>query len=112
VAVNGRNYLDLIELATGVAVNWRMDPEKDGAAPVLGERGGNAICLIDGMTNRNAVDGGASAALDQDSIQFFNVLNRANAVAVEEFECVAIPSGRPRQYLPGREGQAGLRIEF
>jgi len=44
--------------------------------------------------------------------EFFNLLNRANAAAVEQFEFVSTPLGKPLQYLPGREGQVGLRIVF
>ena len=44
--------------------------------------------------------------------ELFNALNRANPAAVEQFENTAIPLGQPLQYLPGREGQVGVRIEF
>ena len=45
--------------------------------------------------------------------EFFNLLNRANPAAVEQFQNVSsTPLGEPVQYLPGREGQVGLRIEF
>jgi hypothetical protein len=45
--------------------------------------------------------------------EFFNLLNRANPAAVEQLENVSsTPLGKPLQYLPGREGQVGLRIEF
>jgi hypothetical protein len=44
--------------------------------------------------------------------EFFNLLNRANPAAVEQFRNLSIPLGRPLQNLPGREGQVGLRIEF
>jgi hypothetical protein len=45
-------------------------------------------------------------------IEFFNLLNRANPAAVEQFESVPTPLGKPLQYLPGREGQVGLRFDF
>jgi len=46
-------------------------------------------------------------------LEFFNLLNRANPAAVEQFQnVVSTPLGKPLQYLPGREGQAGLRVEF
>jgi len=48
----------------------------------------------------------------QTIFEFFNLLNRANPAAVEQLENVSTPLGTPLQYLPGREGQAGLRIEF
>ncbi len=72
--INGRNYLDLMQLVPGIAVNRRVDVGTDAAAPVLGERGGNAIFLIDGMPNKNSVDGGPAAPFDQDSILEFQVL--------------------------------------
>jgi len=72
--LNGRNYLDLMQLVPGVAVNQRVNPGTDGATPILGERGGNAVFLIDGMPNENAVDGGSAAPFNQDSILEFQVL--------------------------------------
>ena len=45
-------------------------------------------------------------------LEFFNLLNRANPAAVEQFQNVPMPLGEPLQFLPGREGQVGLRIEF
>jgi len=39
--------------------------------PILGERGGNAVFLIDGMPNNNSVDGGPASPFDQDSILEF-----------------------------------------
>src|SRR5712671_2765374 len=72
--LNGRNYLDLLQLIPGVAINRRVDEGSDSAVPILGERGGNAIFLIDGMPNSNAVDGGPAAPFDQDSILEFQVL--------------------------------------
>src|SRR6266850_3308720 len=72
--INGRNYLDLLQLVPGVAINRRVDERSDAAVPILGERGGNAIFLIDGMPNSNALDGGPAAPFDQDSILEFQVL--------------------------------------
>jgi hypothetical protein len=72
--INGRNYLDLLQLVPGVAVSRQVDPETDRAVPILGERGGNTIFLIDGMPNSNAVDGGPAAPFNQDSISQFQVL--------------------------------------
>jgi len=72
--INGRNYLDLMQLVPGVTVNRQADPGLDAAVPTLGERGGNAIFLIDGMPDNNAVDGGPAAPFDQDSILEFQVL--------------------------------------
>ena len=72
--INGRNYLDLMQLVPGVAVNRQVDVGSDAAVPILGERGGNTIFMIDGMPNKNAVDGGSAAPFDQDSILEFQIL--------------------------------------
>src|SRR5262249_16780594 len=50
--INGRNYLDLLQLVPGVAINKQADPAGDNATPILGERGGNTLYLIDGLPNR------------------------------------------------------------
>ena len=50
--VNGRDYLDLLQLVPGVAVNRQADPTGDKATPVLGERGGNNNFFIDGQPNK------------------------------------------------------------
>jgi hypothetical protein len=44
--------------------------------------------------------------------EFFNLINRANPAAVQQFQNLSIPVGRPIQSLPGREGQVGVRIDF
>ena len=72
--LNGRNYLDLLQLVPGVALNRQVDPSLDAAVPILGERGGNALFLIDGMPNSDEVNGGAASQFDQDSILEFQVL--------------------------------------
>jgi hypothetical protein len=72
--INGRNYLDLLQLVPGVAINRRQDPSLDSATPILGERGGNAVFLIDGMPNGDEVNGGAAAQFNQDSILEFQVV--------------------------------------
>lgn len=72
--INGRNYLDLLQLVPGVAINRQQDPSMDGATPILGERGGNVVFLIDGMPNRDEVNGGAAAQFNQDSILEFQVI--------------------------------------
>jgi hypothetical protein len=72
--INGRNYLDLLQLVPGVAINRQQDPSHDGATPILGERGGNAVFLIDGMPNEDEVNGGAAAQFNQDSILEFQVV--------------------------------------
>ena len=72
--INGRNYLDLLQLVPGVAINRQQDASHDGATPILGERGGNAVFLIDGMPNEDEVNGGAAAQFNQDSILEFQVV--------------------------------------
>jgi outer membrane receptor protein involved in Fe transport len=72
--INGRNYLDLLQLVPGVAINRQQDPSLDSAAPILGERGGNVVFLIDGMPNGDEVNGGAAAQFNQDSILEFQVI--------------------------------------
>lgn len=72
--INGRNYLDLLQLVPGVALNRQADPAGDNATPILGERGGNTLYLIDGMPNRDNFNGGPSAQFNQDSIMEFQVV--------------------------------------
>ncbi len=72
--LNGRNYLDLMQLVPGVAVNRQADVGSDEAVPVLGERSGNALFLIDGMPNSDQMNGGAAAQFNEDSILEFQVI--------------------------------------
>jgi hypothetical protein len=72
--INGRNYLDLLQLVPGVVTNNQSNPGSDSATPILGERSGNALYLIDGMPNSDEVNGGAAAQFNQDSILEFQVL--------------------------------------
>ena len=72
--VNGRNYLDLLQLVPGVTVNRQADPQGDNANPVLGERSGNNNFLIDGQPNKNTVSGGPAAQFNQETIAEFQVL--------------------------------------
>ena len=71
--VNGREYLDLLQLVPGVAVN-RQTPTGDNANPVLGERSGNNNFFIDGQPNKDSVSGGAAAQFNQETIAEFQVL--------------------------------------
>lgn len=71
--LNGRNYLDLMQLVPGVVVNREADQGNDDATPVLGERSGNTLFLLDGMPNSDEVNGGAAAQFNQDSILEFQV---------------------------------------
>ncbi len=72
--INGRNYLDLLQLVPGVSLNRQADPAGDDATPILGERSGNALYLIDGMPNKDSFNGGPSAQFNQDSILEFQVV--------------------------------------
>jgi hypothetical protein len=44
--------------------------------------------------------------------EMFNLFNRDNAAAVQTLEGGTPPVGATLQYLPGREGQIGFRLEF
>src|SRR5258708_32770182 len=72
--INGRNYLDLVQLVPGVAINRQADLNSDNATPVLGERANNTWFLIDGLSNQNELNGGAAAQFNQDTIAEFQVL--------------------------------------
>ena len=71
---NGRDYLDLLQLVPGVAINRQADPTGDNATPVLGERGGNNNFFIDGHPNKDTVEGGPAAQFNQETIAEFQVL--------------------------------------
>ena len=64
----------LLQLVPGVAINRNFSEGDDNSAPILGERANNAYILIDGMPNRDEVDGGPAGQFDQDSILEFQVL--------------------------------------
>ena len=72
--LNGRNYLDLLQLVPGVSINRTVPGGDDNSAPILGERVNNAYVLIDGMPNRDEVNGGPSEEFNQDTILEFQVL--------------------------------------
>jgi hypothetical protein len=72
--VNGRNYLDLLQLVPGVAINRQVDADNDRANPVLGERSGNNNFLIDGQSNKDTVNGGPAQQFNQETIAEFQVL--------------------------------------
>ena len=72
--VNGRNYLDLLQLVPGIAINRQADPKGDNATPILGERGGNTNFFIDGHPNKDTVNGGPAAQFNQETIAEFQVL--------------------------------------
>src|SRR5262245_2895581 len=72
--VNGRNYLDLLQLVPGVAINRQANTGSDNSNPVLGERSGNNNFLIDGQPNKDTVNGGPAAQFNQETIAEFQVL--------------------------------------
>lgn len=72
--LNGRNYQDLLQLVGGVAVNRQADRGDDSSVSVLGERGGNTLYLIDGLSNQDIFNGGASSQFNQDTIAEFQVM--------------------------------------
>ena len=75
--VNGRDYLDLLQLVPGVAINRQADPDGDNVNPVLGERSGNNNFFIDGHPNKDTVNGGPAAQFNQETIAEFQVLTTA-----------------------------------
>ena len=123
--VNGRDYLDLLQLVPGVAVNRQADPTGDNATPVLGERGGNNNFFIDGHPNKDTVNGGPAAQFNQETIAEFQVLttgykaefgqasgaiarcarrwNSSNRIVVSECECLEPAALRRLDYPLGRE---------
>jgi hypothetical protein len=72
--VNNRNYIDLVGLVPGVSVNRQANEGSDASTPIMGERAGNAVFLVDGMPNRDEFGGGAATVFNQDSILEFEVL--------------------------------------
>jgi hypothetical protein len=72
--VNGRNYIDLVQLVPGVSVNRQADEGGDSSTPIMGERAGNAVYLVDGMPNRSEFSGGPAMVFNQDSILEFEVM--------------------------------------
>jgi len=72
--INGRNYLDLLQLVPGVAIYRQADLNSDNATPILGERANNTGFLIDGLPNENELAGGAAAQFNQDTIAEFQVI--------------------------------------
>lgn len=74
IPINGRNYLDLLQLVPGVAINRQADLNSDNATPILGERANNTGFLIDGLPNENELGGGAASQFNQDTIAEFQVI--------------------------------------
>lgn len=78
IPINGRNYLDLMQLVPGVAISRQNETgngiNSDTATSVLGERGNNTNYLIDGLANQNGVTGGPAAQFNQETIAEFQVI--------------------------------------
>ena len=74
IPLNGRAYLDLLQMVPGVTENKQGDPNEDSTVSILGERGNNTGYMIDGLNNSNQVSGGASAQFNQDTIAEFEVI--------------------------------------
>src|SRR5215471_18893209 len=72
--LNGRDYLDLLQLVPGVAIYRQADLNSDNATPVLGERANNTGFLIDGLPNQNELNGGPASQFNQDTIAEFQVI--------------------------------------
>jgi len=66
--INGRNYLDLLQLVPGVAIKPSAGSDARQRYAHPGRARSNAVFLIDGMPNRDEVNGGAAAQFNQDSI--------------------------------------------
>jgi len=83
IPLNGRNYLDLMQLVPGVLISSQNNPgngtNSDGSQSVLGERGNNAGYLIDGLPNNNQITGGPAAQFNQDTIAEFQVITTGYA---------------------------------
>jgi outer membrane receptor for ferrienterochelin and colicin len=77
IPLNGRNYLDLVLLTPGVAVNTNARSDlngRDTRGSILGERAGNTAFLIDGLENNDDFRGGVLQAYTQEAIQEFEVI--------------------------------------
>jgi len=77
IPLNGRNYLDLVQLSPGVTVNTEARSDltnRDTNGAILGERAGNAGFLVDGLENNDDFHGGVFQAFTQDAVQEFEVV--------------------------------------
>jgi outer membrane receptor protein involved in Fe transport len=78
IPLNSRNYLDLVLLTPGVAVNdnarAELPPARDTRGTILGERAGNAAFLVDGLENNDDFRGGVFQSYTHDAIQEFEVI--------------------------------------
>ena len=78
--LNGRNYLDLIKLTPGVAVNTSAQASDaptrlDTTGSIMGERAGNISYLVNGVSNNDNFRGGVLQPLTQDVVQEFEVIS-------------------------------------
>src|SRR5258708_8232944 len=69
--LNGRNYLDLMQLVPGVAINRQADSHDDNATPMLADLPNNTGFLIDGLSNQNELNGAPAPQFNQDTIAEF-----------------------------------------
>jgi hypothetical protein len=74
IPLNGRDYLDLLQMVPGININRQADSGSDDAVSILGERGNNTGYLIDGLNNSNEVTGGPAAQFNLDTIAEFQVV--------------------------------------
>jgi hypothetical protein len=83
IPLNGRNYLDLLQLVPGVLISSQNNPgngtNSDNSQSILGERGNNAGYLIDGLPNNNQITGGPAAQFQEDTIGEFQVITTGYA---------------------------------
>jgi len=83
IPLNGRNYLDLLQIVPGVLISSQNNPgngtNSDNSQSILGERGNNAGYLIDGLPNNNQITGGPAAQFNQDTIAEFQVITTGYA---------------------------------
>src|SRR5260370_4877135 len=72
--INGRNYLDLMQLVPGGAINQQASTNSDNSTPVTRNRANNTGFLIDGLSDQNELNDSAAAQFNQDTIAQFQVL--------------------------------------
>jgi hypothetical protein len=104
--VSGRNYLDLLQLVPGVAINRQVDPNSDRSNPILGERSGNNNFLIDGVSNKDTVNGGPGQQFNQETIAEFQVLTGGYKAEFGQ----ASGGGRQRHHQERQQSVPGHRL--
>ena len=81
IPLNGRNYLDLILLTPGVAVNTQARSDLsslDTNGAIMGERAGNTSFLIDGLENNDDFHGGVFQAFTRMPFRSLRLSTRAS----------------------------------